>query len=284
MSTNSNVSRRDSMEEFQHTDDGGYGNGNTPEFPQNRARWKNALDGIEDRIVGFEHILEDGSFRRRCAEDQRLQELRDSVSQLEKTLNVEIKRRLDANKKLQQETENMANDMLTRTQQKFFARIENLVASFELLVKRCEGLETTMQQTRGEVPSKLETDCLALVRSVSELRNNFQVQSKQDAERERQGNSRVSELERCLTSKLESERAVREEHVDHVRRQFESFAKAEEVAETQFRQFFLTEIDSLRSTISSVGELREQADSEILDGINQYASTLEKVLRGAAMR
>ena len=59
----------------------------------------------------------------------RRQEIKDSIVAVEKTLNQEIKRRVDANKTLQQISEQMANEMLDRLQLRIVKYIESLTVS-----------------------------------------------------------------------------------------------------------------------------------------------------------
>lgn len=278
--TPSELSRRQSVEEA------GQSNLNLPSnsnFDRSKERLKVTLEGIEDRFVGFEKILEDGSQRRKTNDDQKYQELRERIIHLEKALNVEIKRRVEANTQLQQATERMANEMLTRTQNKLFKKIEKLVTSFESLVRRCEALETSIQQSRGEVPTKIETDCLALKRTVSELWEVFQSRSRQDVDKEKQLNARIGEIEKATSLKLENERQAKAENLETLKRSLERFSRCDETTKVEFKEFIVSELNSLRSTLKMISETREQADDEIVEGINEYAAALEKAARGVVL-
>lgn len=97
------------------------------------------------------------------------------LGRLEKALNAEIKRRVEANKTLQQITEQMANEVFERLQKKVHRRVEKLTVSemyrarlssslamaplqgiLDGLMSRGAALEHGIAQMKGEVPSKLQ--------------------------------------------------------------------------------------------------------------------------------
>merc|ERR1711924_166494 len=105
-----------------------------------------------------------------------------------KALNVEIKRRVEANKTVQEMTETLANNMLDRLQSKILARIEKLTASLDSLTTRCGALESGISAFKGELPTKLSVDTAALIKEIDSLRNNIE----QDRSIEMNGTLRIS--------------------------------------------------------------------------------------------
>merc|ERR1711972_1077947 len=105
---------------------------------------------------------------------------------LEKAMNSEIRRRVDANQQVQSLTESLANDMLERLQSSIIVRIEKLASSIESLTLRCTALEKGIAQFRGELPSKLQVDTAALVKEISELRRHMELDRQARIEKDTQ--------------------------------------------------------------------------------------------------
>merc|ERR1719473_422583 len=118
-------------------------------------------------------------------------------------MNNEIKRRVDANKQVQSLTEQLANDMLQRLQASIVVRIEKLAASIESLTLRCTALEKGIAQFRGELPSKLQVDTAALVKEISALRNQMDIDRSARIERDTALLRRLTEVETSDNIKFE---------------------------------------------------------------------------------
>lgn len=65
------------------------------------ANTRTKLSVLQDKIVRFEGQLQVESQHRRAAEENRLNVLREAIGSVEKTLNAEVRRRLEANKAIQ---------------------------------------------------------------------------------------------------------------------------------------------------------------------------------------
>lgn len=133
-----------------------------PDLKSDRLRMQ--LSTVDERFAGFKNSIADDSRKRKQVDEQRYQvnlspqgfhwfagtvlshaiphranytclrhlsrkEIKESILAVEKTLNQEIKRRVDANKALQQISEQMANEMLDRLQLRIVKYIESLTVS-----------------------------------------------------------------------------------------------------------------------------------------------------------
>jgi hypothetical protein len=132
-----------------------------------RDRLRNKLVDVGRNFVGFDKVIETDTIARRQQEVKKLEAAQGGLLTLEKALNSEIKRRVEANKMVQSLTEQLANDMLERLQSTILVRVEKLASSIETLTLRCTALEKGISQFRGELPSKLQVDTAALVKEIS---------------------------------------------------------------------------------------------------------------------
>ncbi|KAL8454930.1 hypothetical protein Emag_001296 [Eimeria magna] len=205
-------------------------------------------------------------------------EIKDSIVALEKTLNQEIKRRVDANKTLQQISEQMANEMLERLQMRIVKHIESLTVSMDMLITRCESLEKGLAQMKGELPNKLAQDFVVLQREAAALRQTFNAETKAKNERDAFACKKLGEIQFLVDSKFEAEIAIRQEQLNLIKREVERLVKGDETHE-QFHAFIMEELSSLKNGLALATQAREQSDDEIIQAINQYTTALQKGLR-----
>lgn len=250
----------------------------------NSARLRSELVGLGERFIGFDKVVEEDTLRRKAAEASRVVEVQEGLVKLEKALNAEIKRRVEANKTLQQITEQLANDMLDRVQKKVLRRMERLTVGIESLSTRCTTLERGLQQFKGELPSKLQVDTAALIREIAELKSAMEGDKKHRIERDTQYLKRIAEVEYGIDSKFESGFAVLEQQTQALKQEIANLSRTDDTSEEQFRAFILEEVSSLKNGLSLGTQARERTDDEIVQAINQYTNALHKGLRSANYR
>merc|ERR1719326_2464479 len=206
---------------------------------------------------------------------------------LEKALNCEIKRRVDSNKQVQLFTESMANEMLERLQSNILVRIEKLAASIESLTLRCTALEKGIGQFRGELPSKLQVDTAALVKEISELRRQMELDRQARIERDTALLRRLAEMESVEATQFDQGVSALMSSFTMLKTEIDALARTEEVSDTRtekFRAFMLEEIAGMKNTLAISAQAREQTDDEIVQAMNQYTNALQKGLHSANHR
>lgn len=255
--------------------------------PEARDRLRSKLVNVGQSFVGFDKVIEGDTIKRRQEGVQQVVTVQEGLMKLEKALNCEIKRRVDANKQVQALTEQLANDMLERLQTNILARVEKLAASIESLALRCTALEKGIGQFRGELPSKLQVDTAALVKEISEMRRHMEQDRKTRIERDTVLLRRLAEMESHEAAQFEQGDAQLENEVGDLTSQVEGLARIEEVSDSRtekFRAFILEEIAGMKNTLAVSAQSREQTDDEIVQAMNQYTSALQKGLHSANVR
>jgi len=245
---------------------------------------RSKLVDVGQRFIGFDKIVEEDTILRKGTEQKRIDDAKTGLMKLEKALNVEIKRRVEANKTVQEMTETLANNMLDRLQSKILARIEKLTQSLDSLTTRCGALESGIQQFKGELPTKLSVDTAALIKEINTLRNAMEGDKKHRNERDTAYLRRIAEVEYGIDSKFESGFAIMEEQTQSLKQEIASLSRTDESSEEQFRAFILEEVAALKNSLSLAAQAREQTDDEIVQAINQYTNALHKGLRAANTR
>jgi len=245
------------------------------------------LVDVGQRFIGFDKVIEEDTVKRRQQEIKKLAAAQVGLMKLERALNTEIKRRVDANKQVQCLTEQLANDMLQRLQSNILVRIEKLAASIESLTLRCTALEKGIGQFRGELPSKLQTDTAALVKEISELRRQMEVDRQSRIERDTALLRRLAEMESVEATHFEQGAMSLQTSFEQLKAEIDGLARTEEVSDSRtekFRAFMLEEIAGMKNTLAISAQAREQTDDEIVQAMNQYTNALQKGLHSANNR
>lgn len=253
-----------------------------------RERLRKNLVDVGQRFVGFDKQIEEDTINRRHKELGGLQEAGETVLKLEKAMNAEVKRRVDANKQIHMLTEHLANDMLERLQQNVLVRVEKLAMSIESLTLRCTSLEQAISQFKGELPSKLQVDTACLVKEISGLRKQAEVDRKGRIERDTTLLRRLAEMDSHEAAQLEQSSSDQQRLYQRVKNEIDGLArqaemdKAEEESRTdRFRLFIMEEIAGMKNTLAGTTQARTQTDDEIVQAMTQYTHALQKGLQSA---
>lgn len=270
---------------FQHlTFDSARGTG---ERSAERDKLRTKLQDVGQRFIGFDKVIEEDTIKRRQAEVKKLAAAQEGLIKLERAMNNEIKRRVDANKQVQSLTEQLANDMLQRLQASIVVRIEKLAASIESLTLRCTALEKGIMQFRGELPSKLQVDTAALVKEISELRKQMETDRQSRIERDTALLRRLAEMESVEAAQFDQGADILVNNFDQLKAEIDGLARTDEVSDTRtekFRAFMLEEIAGMKNTLTISSTARQQTDDEIVQAMNQYTNALQKGLHAANNR
>jgi len=272
-------------------DDASRGRSSTPGLPDkgtDRERLRNKLVDVGRCFIGFDKDVENDTIKRRSNDVKKIADAGEQVIRLEKAMNCEVKRRVEANKQVHMLTEHLANDMLERLQSNILVRVEKLAISIESLTLRCTALEKAISQFKGELPSKLQVDTASLVKEISSLRKQAEVDRRGRIERDTSLLRRLAEMDSHEAAQLEKSYADQlrlfqrtKNEIDGLARQAEMEKADSEARTDKFRTFILEEIAGMKNTLVVTGQARSQTDDEIVQAMSQYTHALQKGLKAA---
>jgi len=240
---------------------------------------RDKLISVGERFVGFDRVIEEEALRRRMLEMQRVNELQDFLTRLERAVNSEIRRRVESNKTLQAMTERFANEMLDELQRKMLCRMEKITCAIESLGIRCQTLEKGIQQFKGELPSKLQLDTTALMREITELKANMEDNKRFRLERDQDFVKHSGEVEFKIDQKADTFFLALQKELAEYSVIIETLTHADHGAEEEFRSFALEELQTLKNGLTLASQAREQTDDEIVNAINLYTTALQRGLQ-----
>ena len=117
---------------------------------------KQKLDGLLNEFSEFENIMKEGTRQRREQDEQKLLALKVEMGQIEKTLNSEVKRRVEMNKSLQAWCEVQIFDFHSKLEARVLEKVEVLQAQADALVSRIAKLEGDFSIEKERIPREIE--------------------------------------------------------------------------------------------------------------------------------
>lgn len=248
-----------------------------------RERLRNKLIDLGHRFVGFDKVIEEDTVKRRQQEVQKICDAQQTLFKLERAVNCEIRRRVDAGKLVQALTEQLANDMLQKLQVSILVRIAKLASSIESLSWRCCALERGIFQFRKELPAKLQNDSTMLVKEIGELRRHMDADRQRRIERDTALFRQLADKEKAEMAQFERGRSSMQNHIAHIQAEMLQLVRPDEdnSSAAKFRVFILEELSVMKNILAISRQAREQTDDEIVQAMSQYTNALQKGLHAA---
>mmetsp|Transcript_31838 Transcript_31838/g.75829 ORF Transcript_31838/g.75829 Transcript_31838/m.75829 type:complete len:335 (-) Transcript_31838:71-1075(-) len=217
--------------------------------------------------------------RRKELEAKRCQELLVFLGKLEHELTDEAQNRETELVELRQAVERRLNQMIEDVQKRVSARFSGLIGEVEALADRCGNLELGIQQFKGEVPSQLQVELTYLKEAMQQLLADAAREQQRSSEQDAGFLLRMEEGRYAVDAEMQKELVRLERRGEALQELIDQFAFAQEDADiAQQRAVVLDQMAELRRQLSAEVALREAADDEVVQAINDYTATLHRSL------
>lgn len=237
------------------------------------------LGALSERFTGFERQMEMETKTRKVNEEGKLTGIKDNMSKLERTLNSEIKRRVEANKALQGMFESQIATVQDKLEAVFVERLDHLQTRVDSLNDRMGVVEKDFSQSREKYIRDIEDKNQMVAKDVSALQSAFRSEKSDRKERETAIVSKLKDHEARTTAKFEQEDKIREQKYQALREELEESKRLRERGDEKFQTFILEEVAALKNGLVMETQMREHADDDIVHSLNHYTHVLQDGLR-----
>lgn len=269
-------------------DDPAFGRMGTTTSPQfstcnirNQPNTRSKLSALQDKIVRFEGRLQVESQNRKAAEENRLNVLREAIGSVEKTLNAEVRRRLDANKTIQSGFESQLSTLQAHVERSLGEKSRQVTEAIEALSTRIRAAEdrvTAMGESQHAVAQKLSANIEQAVTDIRTLKEHLDNELKARRQREAILLDRLTDVEKQLDSRVTLERGIREKDVAHLRSTLDTVHENHVALDETFQQTLANRFHDLKVSLQQESQAREQADDDIVQALNHYTAALQSAL------
>mmetsp|Transcript_41166 Transcript_41166/g.74378 ORF Transcript_41166/g.74378 Transcript_41166/m.74378 type:complete len:261 (-) Transcript_41166:325-1107(-) len=239
-----------------------------------------AADGsLMDRFSGFEQQMESETRARRDAEESALANVKDTIAKLEKTLNVEIKRRVEANKALQGMFESQMATVQEKLESTCLDRFEQLHASIDAINDRMANVERDFAQSREKYLGDIQEKNAIVAKDVLSLQKDFQNELSERQERESLTLAKLQDADNKAQDSLAKESEVLATRHREILESLTDSKSVREENDKRFQDYIIEEVAALKNGLVVESQSREKADDDIVVALNHYTQTLQQALR-----
>ena len=237
------------------------------------------LSVMQDQFLNFEKEMEEEAKTRRSTEESRLSGAKETLFRLEKTLNAEIKRRVEANKALQEMFESQILSVQEKLETGFDDRLDKVEDAIGTISDRLGIIERDFAIERDRYVRDIEDKNALVARDVNALQTAFENERIVRAEKEAIIVKRLGDMEVKTDERVENSKALLDSRVVQIRSEMEDIYRINTSGEGKFEQFILEEIASLKNCLLLETQGRESADDDLVNALNHYTKALQDALR-----
>lgn len=257
---------------------------NTTTKPEDAAAWptRTKLVDLQAKIASFEAQIQAESQQRRAAEERRLNTLGESMCTLEKTLNAEIRRRLEANKTIQMGFESQLATLESHIERSLEEKERHIAAAVDALTNRIRGAENevnAVHQAHADTVQKLKLEMERLSDALIATKENLDTELKARRQREAAMFDKMSEIEKQIEARLGLEKGIRQKDVDQLRASLESINNNHVALDDAFQKDLAAGFHELKSALEAETQARERSDDDIVQALNHYTIALQTALK-----
>jgi hypothetical protein len=198
---------------------------------------------------------------------------------VEKTLNAEIKRRVEANKALQDMFETQILTVQEKLESGFDERLDKVEDAINALSDRLGLIERDFAIERERYVRDLEDKNALVARDVNSIQTAFENERLVRAEKEAILVKRIGDIEIKTDEKIDSCKLMLDNRILQIRSEMEEIYRMNNAGEDKFEQFVLEEIASLKNSVLLETQSRESADDDLVNALNHYTRALQDALR-----
>ncbi|CZU00026.1 hypothetical protein PFAG_05403 [Plasmodium falciparum Santa Lucia] len=216
-----------------------------------------------------------------CSNDNFYEEMKYDILRIERNINSEVKKRLDANKNIQLLIEQMANNMINNVLNKITTKIESISSDLDKIIHKCEELEKVISQIKVDIPTKIQTDMISLKREIADFQLVINKYLNNKKKRDNILYGKIENISAYLTGKIQSEIAFKQHDLSYLKNESDRLLNYDNDDDVNFKNVFLQEVEEIKDALNLTVKAREQSDDDIIQAMNKYTSVLQKALQSA---
>ncbi|CAM9476945.1 unnamed protein product [Ectocarpus sp. 6 AP-2014] len=240
---------------------------------------KARLNGILESFQAFDSDMKTGTRVRRENDEHRIAQLTAELTRLEKTLNQEIKRRVEMNKSVQVWGESEVEKMSEQLQSMVIARSDSIAGRLDDIVGKIDALEDKFDVEMAKIPVDIKQRGEELHKMLTDFESKFEAERMSRLEREGRILKQLADHEQEVATDFETERTSRENTYADLRRILDENVRSRMKGDEKFQSFVREELADLKNAVSLERQTRERDDGEIVDALNRYTSKLQSSLK-----
>ena len=216
--------------------------------------------------------------KRKEKDEHCVAELRVAMTNMDRSLTQEIKRRIEGNKML----ENKAREEILSMEERMMSMLEEKVGIFrdslQLLEDKVKQLNERLEEEKERIPKDIEERGAELKSMLLGFQNEFSVERRDRLTREGRIMKQLTDHAQDLTGLWENESGERQNDSYELRTRLEHHENNRAKADNDFESLILSELQALKMELQKETMERKVEDDEIVEALNRYTANLQKSL------
>ncbi|EUD73900.1 hypothetical protein YYG_00990 [Plasmodium vinckei petteri] len=227
----------------------------------------------------FDSRFSDDKKNKKMEENNFYQDIKYDILRIERNINMEVKKRIEENKNIQQLIERSANDMINNVLNKITTKIENISLDLDKIIKKCDELEKVVGQIKVDLPTKIQTELISLKRDISDFHIVINKYVHNKKKRDNILFGKIENIDAYINSKIQSEISFKHEDLLILKNESEKLLNFDLDEDINFKNLFIDEIEEIKDALNLTIKEREKSDDDIIQAMNKYTSVLQKALQ-----
>jgi hypothetical protein len=240
-----------------------------------KARLSNILESFQS----FDTDMKIGTRQRREKDEQRIGHLTQELARMEKTLNVEITRRIELNKSMQAWAETEIEKFNGVFKELIAERSAAIQERLTDLAQKVDAVQERFATEMAKVPVDIAKQTEELTSMLADFEAKFEDERNNRLEREGRILKQLVDHEEVVGNQFEEERSARESTTAELRRVLDENIRSRMKGDEKFQSFVAEELAGLRNSVEHERQTREREDDEIVDALDRYVNKLKTSLK-----
>ena len=236
------------------------------------------MKGLLSDFNQLEDVMKEGTRQRRETDEKKIQILKVEMGRIEKTLNSEVKRRVEMNKGLQSWCEKQIVSFHERLEARMTEKFEQLQVQIDALVVRIAELEAEFAVEKERIPREIEERGRILTAQLEAFQEAFEEERARRLVREEELRVQLTDHEHVVHERFEKERSEREQKIMVLKERLEKSTVSRNKADVRFQKVIKEEYTVLKNQIAEEAKVREQEDDEVVETLTAYTKKLQSSL------
>lgn len=234
------------------------------------------LNDIADQFNKFEQGNHGKTQPFQNKEEDEVQSLKANIARLGNTLSLEVKRRTETNRAIQNAFEAHIHTVGEKLEAGLIGRLDSLMENVGTLNNRVAIVEEEFTTARQGYIRDMEDKSTLVADDIVALKNVLTTERYERKERETLIIAKLKDLDRSTAEQLIKEDEAVDLQVAELTKELGVVGHEED---RKFHEFVITELAALRTGLENEAQTREQADDEIVAALNHYTQSVQEAMR-----
>jgi len=236
---------------------------------------------VSSDVIGdgsFEALMKERAKLRKEKDEHSIAELRVSLTNTERSLSREIKRRIESQSYIEKLCEEKVAAMEERLHLVMDNHVKGIQDRLEQLDVKVNDLNIRLEEEKATIPADIAKRSKDIKDMLQSFIDEFSVERKDRLNREGRIMKQLTDHAELLSTQWNEERRSREESVSILTEKLDENDRNRSEADANFSSLVEREVEKLREEIDKESKERTIEDDEIVEALNRYTEHLQNSL------